>query len=109
MALRIITKKRFENKVKRLVEYLLLSWYDSVADDFILQLNQSIELLSESPNIGSKVKGLKNTRTILITKHNRLYYRIENDKLVVINLIDTRRDPKRTLSINRNERKILFT
>ena len=94
MALRIIEKKRFVNKVEKLVEYLLINWYDSVADDFILQLNHIIELLAEHQRLGSKVNGLKNTRSILITKHNRLYYRIEKDKLIVINLIDTRRNPK---------------
>ena len=97
MALRIIAKKRFENKVKKLLEYLLLNWYDAVADDFILQLNHTVELLSKNPNIGSKIKGLdnNNTRTILITKHNRLYYRTEKGKLIIINIIDTRRNPKK--------------
>ncbi len=56
MALRIITKKRFENKVKKLVEYLVLNWYDPVADNFIKKLYQTIELLSEKPNSGLKLK-----------------------------------------------------
>jgi len=63
-------------------------------DDFKIKLYQTIELLSEQPNLGSKVKSSVYTRTILITSHNRLYYRIENDKLVITNLIDTRRNPK---------------
>ncbi len=94
MALRIITKKRYDNKIKNLLEYLLLNWNDSVAENIILKLDRTIELLSEQEKIGSKVNGLKNTRTILITKHNRLYYRIENDKLIIINLVDTRRNPQ---------------
>lgn len=88
-------KKRFENKVKQLIEYLLLNWQDSVADDFKIKLYQTIELLSEQPNLGLKVKSFAYTRTILITAHNRLYYRVENNTLVITNLIDTRCDPKK--------------
>ncbi len=93
MALRIITKKRYDNKIKNLLGYLLLNWNDSVAENVILKLDHTIQLLSKQEKIGSKVNGLKNTRTILITKHNRLYYRIEKDKLIIINLMDTRRNP----------------
>ena len=91
MALEIIAKKRFENKVKQVLEYLLLNWQDSVADDFNTKLYQTIELLSQQPNLGSTSKNLPHTRTILITKHNRLYYRVEKGKLIIINLIDTRK------------------
>ncbi len=95
-------KKEVWEQVKKLVEYLFLNWYDSAAEDFILKLNHTVELLAENPNIGSKVKGLNNNATILITRHNRLYYRTEKDELIVINLIDTRRNPKKNPS---NKRK----
>ncbi|MDQ6755954.1 MAG: type II toxin-antitoxin system RelE/ParE family toxin [Bacteroidota bacterium] len=75
-------------------EYLLLNWYDSVAKNFNTKLTGTIKLLSQQPNLGSKVKGLTNTRTILITKHNRLYYRIDTDKLIITNILDTRRNPE---------------
>lgn len=94
MALTIITKKRFENKVKNLVKYLLENWYDSVADDFIFKLDNVVRLLSLTPHIGKTIKNFKNTRSILITNHNRLYYRIEKSNLILVNLIDTRRNPK---------------
>jgi plasmid stabilization system protein ParE len=94
MALRIVTKKRFQNKVRKLNEYLISNWYESVADDFALKLISTIVLISEQPQVGSAVKGFNGIRTILITEHNRLYYRIEKNTLVIINLIDTRRNPK---------------
>lgn len=93
MALRIITKKRFQNKVRKLNEYLISNWYESVAHDFELKLISTIGLLSEQPQLGSTVKGYNDIRTILITEHNRLYYRIEKNTLVILNLIDTRRNP----------------
>lgn len=86
-----------------------MNWYDSVADNFIKKLYETIELLSEKPNSGLKLKEGNNIRTILITKHNRLYYRIEKDKLIIINLIDTRRNPKKILSLKTNEPAVLFS
>lgn len=35
----------------------------------------------------------KNIRSILVTKHNKVYYRVEKGNLIIINIIDTRRDP----------------
>ena len=95
MALSIVTKKRFENKVKKLLEYLLLNWYDKVADDFILILNRKMELLSEHPYIGSEVISHAGIRTYLVSKHNRIYYRIRGNQIIFINIFDTRRNPKK--------------
>ncbi len=95
MALSIVTKKRFESKVKKLLEYLLLNWYDNVADDFILILNGKMELLSEQPFIGPEVISHPGIRTYLITKHNRIYYRIHKNQIIFINMLDTRMNPQK--------------
>jgi plasmid stabilization system protein ParE len=94
MALQIITKKRFENKVIKLLNYLETNWDDAVAINFKILLLQKLDLLAKQPEIGAEVNVLKNIRSILITKHNKVYYRIENNKIVVINMIDTRKNPK---------------
>lgn len=93
MALSIITKKRFENKVKKLLEYLLLNWYDDVADNFISILNRKMELLSQQPFIGSEVNSHPGIRTYLITRHNKIYYRIQGNQIIFINMLDTRMNP----------------
>ena len=94
MAYKAIYKKRFLNKPNKLLDYLQKEWQTEVAKDLIDKLKNRIESIKLNPNIGLQ-STLKNTRSILITKHNRLYYRIENDKIVIINLIDTRRNPKK--------------
>jgi len=92
MAYKAIYKKRFINKLDKLLDYLHEEWSVDVANNFIIILRSRIDSLKQNPHIGSSTY-LKNTRTILITKHNRLYYRIENDKLIILNLIGTRRNP----------------
>jgi len=95
MALRIITKKRFENKVVKLLYYLETNWSDTVAINFKILLLQKLTLLTTHPQIGAEVSSLKNVRSILITKHNRVYYRIEGNEISILNMIDTRQDPKK--------------
>jgi len=95
MAFTVVTKKRFENKVKKLLEYLVMDWQDKVAVDFLLKLNHTIDVVSNNPGVGLKIKDLNNTRSTLITKHNRLYYRIEKDTILILNMIDTRLSPNK--------------
>jgi len=81
--------------VRAVLEFLLLNWYDSVADDFMITLKETIELLSAQPFIGTPLSSHTNVRTCLVTKHNRIYYRIEKNKIVFINMKDTRMNPKK--------------
>jgi len=95
MALRIVTKKRFENKVIDLLHYLEKEWGDNVAINFKKILLAKLDLLATAPKIGIEISSLKNIRSILITKHNRVYYRIEKKKIIILNIIDNRINPKK--------------
>lgn len=68
MAFTVITKKRFENKVKNLLEYLVANWQDKVAVDFLLILYNTITVISNNPAVGSKIKNSNNIRSLLVTK-----------------------------------------
>jgi plasmid stabilization system protein ParE len=95
MALKIITKKRYQNNLKKIVSYLVTNWNKEVAENFLDLLFTKYELLSSTPNIGMQVPSAKNIRSILITKHNKVYYKVEKEYLIIINVIDTRRNPKK--------------
>jgi plasmid stabilization system protein ParE len=93
MALEIVTKKRYEKNLQKLLTFLVAEWGKNVAEDFLVVLYGKIEIAANQPLIGVGVTGKLNVRSILISKHNRLYYRIEKKKLIVLNIIDTRRNP----------------
>ena len=67
----------------------------TVADNFIKEIDKRIETLSKQPLIGNLPDEDKIVRSILITKHNRLYYRIKGNLIEIINMYDTRINPKR--------------
>ncbi len=95
MAYQIIYKKRFSQKLFKLLDYLKEEWSESVADKFINELQQRLYTLSNQPNIGVPSITVKSVRSILITKHNRIFYRIKVNQIEVINMYDTRSNPER--------------
>lgn len=101
MAYKIIAKKRFTNKVIKLLCYLEAEWGNTVADRFANKLEKRFDDLSGQPFMGIESETFKNVRSILITKHNRLYYRIKETTIEVINLYDTRMDPKRDIYLKK--------
>src|SRR5689334_17457439 len=94
MAYKIIYKKRFVNKLLKLLDYLKTDWGENVANTFISKLQKRLHTLSKQPYIGVSSSVIKTVRSILITKHNRLFYRIKDNTIEVINMYDTRSKPK---------------
>lgn len=94
MAYPVIYKKRYLNSLDKLLEYLEKQWPAETASDFLNVLENCITAIKINPHIGIETK-IKNTRSILITKHNRLYYRLKKEKIVILNMIDTRRNPSK--------------
>jgi len=95
MAYKIIYKKRFLNKLLKLLDYLKTEWGENVSEAFILKLQKRLNTLSRQPHTGVPSCLIRPVRSILITKQNRLYYRIKDHTIEVINMYDTRRDPKK--------------
>ncbi|MGC4100331.1 type II toxin-antitoxin system RelE/ParE family toxin [Ferruginibacter sp.] len=94
MAEEIIYKKRFLNKLEKLLVYLEKEWNNTVANEYLDKLEEKIGLIKSRPTAG-KITAIKNTRSILVSKHNRIYYRLNGNKIAVINMIDTRKNPKK--------------
>lgn len=90
----IIYKKRFLNKLDKLLTFVEKEWNITVGNEFLDKLEEKIQIIKSHPTIGG-ITSIKNTRSILITNHNKVYYRIEKNKIVVLNMIDTRKDPKK--------------
>ncbi|MDQ6845656.1 MAG: type II toxin-antitoxin system RelE/ParE family toxin [Bacteroidota bacterium] len=95
MAYKIIVKKRFTSKLIKLLYYLESGWGKTVANRFENKLEKRLDNLSIHPLTGAESEYFKKVRSILITKHNRLYYRIKETTVEVINMYDTRMNPKK--------------
>jgi plasmid stabilization system protein ParE len=90
MAYEIVINKRFTNKLVSVLSYLEEEWGSKVAHTFLDTVYARIYALPSHPNIGS-LTSIRNVRSTFITKHNRLYYKVVDNKIVILNLYDTRR------------------
>lgn len=95
MAYEVIIKKRFSGKVVKVLTYLEKEWSKQVAATFLTKIDRRIELLKNQPHIGAASTKEKGIRGILITRHNKMYYKIAGNKVVILNMYDTRMNPKK--------------
>ena len=95
MGHQIVAKKRFLNSFRKITTYLNQKWSKSVAEDFKKTVINKLDLIASQPNIGTTI-AIENTRSVLIGKghQNKIYYRVEKNKLVIVNLKDVRKNPK---------------
>lgn len=83
MAKKIIWTKRASSKFNAIIEYLEKDWGNAVTINFVQKSFEIIELLSERPFIGTLENTAKGIRGFLITKHNRLFYRVTANELII--------------------------
>jgi plasmid stabilization system protein ParE len=95
MAKEIILKKRFLNSLTKLLSYLRKEWGDDATDSFLIKLDARLTTLSHQPYIGAPSEVVKGVRGILVTPKNKVFYKVTDKKLIVLNMKDTRMDPKK--------------
>ena len=59
------------------------------------KLYDFLEILSEFPEVGSMQFPEKNIRGFSLTKHVSIFYKIESDQIILLDLFDNRSDPKK--------------
>jgi len=79
---------------QKIIAYLIEEWPLPVAENFIKTTEGKIATLSGQPFVGKATPG-KSTRSILITKHNKLYYRVKKDFVELVGFYDTRQHPSK--------------
>jgi plasmid stabilization system protein ParE len=94
---KVIYSPKFWPRLNDILLYLTNKWSAKIADDFLDIFEDKIALLIKNPKTGRK--SLKNStiRSIPITKHNRLYYQVKDNLILIITIFDTRQDPSKNL------------
>ena len=95
MVYQIIFKKRFQNKLEKLLRYFENEFGLLVAQRFAKQLDKKFMTLQQQPSIGKPSVSIRNVRSIHAGKHNRLYYRIDGSRIIVLNMYDMRIHPQK--------------
>ncbi len=96
MALKIVTKRRYINNVQKISSWISLQLGKKVAEEFVVLVENKLKLLSKQPKVGVETE-VKNIRSVLVGKgfQNKIYYTVQGNELVIINIRDTRRNPRK--------------
>ena len=83
--------------LKSIVCYIETDWSHVMGDKFVDEVLARLKVLTKQPFMG--MVSTKNTsiRSIKISKYNRLYYRIEGERLVLLNIFDLRQHPVKNI------------
>ena len=95
MVYEIVFKKRFQNKLEQVFIYIETEFGLDVSQKFASRLDKKFKLLQQQPFIGRRSISFNNIRSISAGKQNRIYYKIEANKVVVLNMFDTRINPSK--------------
>lgn len=95
MAKKIVWTKRANTKFNKIIDYLEQEWGANVAQNFVRKTYDIIDLISEQPHVGTLENQEKKIRGFLLTRHNRLFYRITDNEIILLNFFDTRSGSRR--------------
>ena len=95
MVKKIIWTKRANRKFNSVIQYLESEWNPNVVAAFVQRTYDVIETLAMHPELGTLELPDKKIRGFLITKHNRLFYRVSDKEIILLNFFDTRSSAER--------------
>lgn len=95
MGLRIVWTENALEDFHTIVDYLLKNWSYPVSKKFIQIVQKRVTILSGSPTIGVAFRKFSDVRSIVLTRHNKLYYSYDEETLTVLNIFDSRQDPSK--------------
>ena len=95
MALEIHWTKRADKKFDKILEYLLDEWSDKVTRSFVVKVYGLIDTLAEFPEIGTIENKEKGIKGFTVVKQINIFYKINGDKLIILDFFDNRQAPSK--------------
>ena len=91
--------KRAKKSANEIGAYILTTFGEKSFDKFCDELLHVVGLLADSPNLG-RIESLlehrsKLYRSLVVTKRSKLIYRIDGEIIYIVDVWDTRREPKK--------------
>lgn len=87
-----------DNALKELestIEYLIKNWTDKEIQNLALRIEETLELISNNPNMFQSSDVKKNIRRVVISKYNTMYYRTKGENIEILSFFSNRQHPKK--------------
>ena len=93
--MRIVWTKKAQRRLGEILDYIQLEFGDSARESFREKTKDFTGLLSEFPEIGTEEIKDKRLRGFQLTKQTRLFYRLKDNRIIILTFFDSRQDPKK--------------
>lgn len=87
---KIVWTKRTDTKFTQILEYLNEVWGQKVTEAFIQWMYDFLDILVDFPEIAVIQNNTRNIRGFTLTKHTTVFYRIDNQNIILLNFFDNR-------------------
>jgi len=95
MALTIFWSKKADKNFDNIIRFIDEEWGESATRVFVRKVYDFLEILQEFPEIGTIENRKSNIRGFVIVKQLTLFYKINQNKIILLNFFDNRMNPKR--------------
>ena len=95
MAKRVKVTKKANKRISDIALYLESEFSYQAADNVVKAFYKTIDKLAEQPKIGREVQSSKSMRFINMDKHRQIFYRTYGNTVSIIDVFDTRQNPKK--------------
>ncbi|NQY09108.1 MAG: type II toxin-antitoxin system RelE/ParE family toxin [Flavobacteriales bacterium] len=82
-----------EEKIRNLLSFIEKEWSTKAKEEYLKKFLKSVNQISNHPNSCPQSSNPKGVFKCVVTKQSSFYYRISNDQIEIITLIDNRQDP----------------
>jgi plasmid stabilization system protein ParE len=90
MAVRVRWTKRAQNSFEKTIRYVEAEWRENSAMRVARRIRNVLQVLSEYSKAVKIEIEEKQIRAMVISRHNSVYYRIRNDQVIILKIIDNR-------------------
>lgn len=90
---KIILTHTAKKDLDAILNYIEQNWSISYRKNFIYNLNELITLISQLPFIYEESQSYPGVRRCIISKQNSMYYKVVEDKIIILTIHDNRKNP----------------
>jgi len=93
--MKVLWTKTAKRRLEEILFYIQNEFGDNARTHFRSKTIDFTKLLPEFPEIGTLEIPEKNLRAFQLTRQTRVYYRIKNERIIIVTFFDSRQDPKK--------------
>ncbi len=93
--MKLILTKRSERNFNSIKEYIKNKFGDKAAEAFEQDVVDFLQLLTAFPKMGANQIQDKPIRALQLSKQTTVFYRLENQNIIILTFFDVRQNPKK--------------